>query len=77
MEFKIGQKLIISEAEFVIKAFSGDYALAGTTGANIANGGFFPIIIKKDKNEQGYIVLDDEKEVKVALEAIFTNGTMF
>ena len=47
MEFKIGQKLIISEAEFVIKAFSGDYALAGTTGANIANGGFFPIIIKE------------------------------
>ena len=77
MEFKIGQKLIISEAEFVIKAFSGDYALAGTTGANIANGGFFPIIIKKDKNEPGYIVLDDEKEVRVALEAIFTNGTMF
>lgn len=77
MEFKVGQKLIISEAEFVIKAFSGEYALAGTTGANIANGGFFPIVIKKDKNEPGYIVLDDENEVKIALQEIFTNGRMY
>ena len=77
MEFKVGQKLIISEAEFSVKAFSGDYALLGTTGANIANGGFFPIIIKKAQNEVGYIILDDEKEVKIALEEIFTKGRVY
>ena len=72
MQFQLGQKFKVNDIVLSVSAYANDYALAIDMSKGIVDGGYIPVILKLDKENNGVTIVTDVEEVKNALTAILT-----